>query len=209
LLKVTTGLVAYTPFGKPRESIESGNYGNPPSTWWWFKQSVIYFCGLFGMKICVLILFLILPWLSRVGDWALRWTEGNERLQIFFVMMLFPLIMNALQYYIIDSFIKKKEQGEEPETSGHQRLATDDHDDDHRDPFADALADSDDDYEGSDSGESSDSVKMSKMKDSSKKGSAEDREEYDPDFDGQTVVGSSRSHDGKGRIIQKEMLPHE
>ena len=57
------------------------------------------------MKICVLILFMLLPWLPRVGDWALGWTEGNEKLQIVFVMMLFPVIMNALQYYIIDSFM--------------------------------------------------------------------------------------------------------
>lgn len=60
------------------------------------------------MKLCVLIIFVMLPWISRVGDWALGWTEGNEKVQIVFVMMLFPLIMNALQYYIIDSFIKKQ-----------------------------------------------------------------------------------------------------
>lgn len=36
----------------------------------------------------------------------MRWTEGNEALQIAFVMFVFPLIMNAAQYYIIDGFIK-------------------------------------------------------------------------------------------------------
>ncbi len=60
------------------------------------------------MKICVLLIFNILPWISRVGDWALRWTEGNTALQVVFVMLLFPLIMNGLQYYIIDSFIKNR-----------------------------------------------------------------------------------------------------
>lgn len=65
------------------------------------------------MKFCVLIIFLMLPWISRVGDWALRWTEGNEKVQIVFVMMLFPLIMNAMQYYIIDSFIKKQTSDED------------------------------------------------------------------------------------------------
>ena len=60
------------------------------------------------MKLFVLLLFSILPWISRVGDWALKWTEGNEALQVAFVMLLFPVIMNALQYYIIDSFIKNK-----------------------------------------------------------------------------------------------------
>ena len=72
------------------------------------KQSFIYFIGLMGMKVCVLIIFLIAPWISRVGDWALRWTEGDEALQVIFVMLVFPVIMNATQYYIIDSFIKNQ-----------------------------------------------------------------------------------------------------
>lgn len=119
LLRIFTGVAARTPFGRPAESIQSGNYGSPPNAWWWLKQSVIYFCGLFGMKFCVLIIFIMFPWISRIGDWALRWTEGNEKVQIVFVMMLFPLIMNALQYYIIDSFIKKQASKEEIEGQGH------------------------------------------------------------------------------------------
>ncbi|KAI9884427.1 MAG: hypothetical protein M1823_003781 [Watsoniomyces obsoletus] len=106
LLRIFTYGFSLTPFGQPPESIQSGNYGRPPKTSWWAKQSLIYFFGLLGMKTCVLIIFNILPWISRVGDWALKWTEGNEALQVVFVMLLFPLIMNAIQYYIIDSFIK-------------------------------------------------------------------------------------------------------
>lgn len=60
------------------------------------------------MKLCVFLIFRICPWMVLIGDWALRWTEGDERLQVFFVMLFFPLIMNALQYYIIDGFIKKQ-----------------------------------------------------------------------------------------------------
>ena len=58
------------------------------------------------MKFCVFVFFSLCPWIIAVGDWALRWTEGNERVQVFFVMLFFPLVMNALQYYIIDGFIK-------------------------------------------------------------------------------------------------------
>lgn len=112
LLRILTALFTYTPFGQPPESIASGNYGTPPRAMWWFKQSIIYFLGLMGMKICVLIIFLALPWISKVGDWALRWTEGNEALQVVFVMLVFPLIMNATQYYIIDTFIKNQKPGE-------------------------------------------------------------------------------------------------
>ncbi|POS83012.1 hypothetical protein EPUL_006145 [Erysiphe pulchra] len=124
LLHIITKLLLHTEFGSPPESIESGNYGTPPSAYRWFKQTVVYFLGLLGMKICVLIIFLMLPWISRVGDWALRWTEGNEIVQVMFVMLIFPLIMNATQYYIIDSFIKNKKSLEHellPESDASER----------------------------------------------------------------------------------------
>lgn len=75
---------------------------------WWMKQSIIYFFGLVGMKTCVVIIIHVLPFIVEIGDWALKWTEGNTAVQIIFVMLLFPVIMNAIQYYIIDIFIKRK-----------------------------------------------------------------------------------------------------
>ncbi|KAJ5823077.1 hypothetical protein N7447_005417 [Penicillium robsamsonii] len=107
LLRVLNYLASYTPLANPPESIESGNYGQPPRVTWWLKQAIVYFMGLLGMKICVFFLIQLLPFIVKIGDWALRWTEGNTAVQIFFVMLLFPVIMNAIQYYIIDIFIKK------------------------------------------------------------------------------------------------------
>ncbi|KAJ5670186.1 uncharacterized protein N7477_005549 [Penicillium maclennaniae] len=107
ILRVLNFLASYTILANPPESIESGNYGQPPRATWWLKQSIIYFMGLFSMKFCVFFLIQLLPFIIKIGDWALRWTEGNTALQIAFVMLLFPLIMNAIQYYIIDGFIKK------------------------------------------------------------------------------------------------------
>ena len=112
-LRLLTAGASLTPLANPPESIRSGNYGTPPRATWWLKQSMIYFIGLLGMKSCVFIVFELLPWIVQVGDWALRWTEGNEAVQIAFVMLIFPLIMNAMQYYIIDSFIKNKPTPEE------------------------------------------------------------------------------------------------
>ncbi|KAF4123456.1 Vaculolar membrane protein [Geosmithia morbida] len=212
LLKITTGLVARTPFGTPRESIQSGYYGQPPSAWWWLKQSLIYFVGLFGMKVCVLIIFLVLPWISEIGDWALSWTEGNERLQIAFVMMIFPLIMNAMQYYIIDSFIKEPGSADH-----HERLPTEDpdesdsgdrrhhhhrnRDDDEADRGEELVTSSDNDDPDDDNGDGQDSDDDKRMK---KKGQGNQRAnndsqkrrgssaEYDPAKDGDagTVIGS-------------------
>ncbi|PLN77427.1 Vaculolar membrane protein-domain-containing protein [Aspergillus taichungensis] len=121
ILYILNRLASYTPLANPPESIQSGHYGRPPRATWWFKQSMIYFVGLLGMKICVFFLIQLIPFIVKVGDWALRWTEGNPGVQIFFVMLLFPLIMNAVQYYIIDTFIKKPaRQLEEEESRDHE-----------------------------------------------------------------------------------------
>lgn len=199
--------MALTPLGKPRESIQSGNYGNPPNAWWWLKQSFIYFCGLFGMKLCVLVIFLTLPWISRVGDWALGWTEGNEKLQVAFVMMIFPLIMNAMQYYIIDSFIKLKETAEE---EGDGDDGTDTSSEGGGEVYAGVPSDSDGDDQSED--EDEDKKMRATTKVSPRIGAADDRE-YDPEVDGdtQTVIGSSssRTRDERGRLLPKELYPPE
>ncbi|KAB5580358.1 FK506-binding protein 2 precursor [Coniochaeta sp. 2T2.1] len=221
LLRLYTSLVALTPLGKPRESIQSGNYGRPPNVWWWLKQSFIYFCGLFGMKICVLIIFLVFPWISHVGDWALGWTEGNEELQVVFVMMLFPLIMNAMQYYIIDSFIKMKETGEGGEC---EEGSEEDSESEGGGSVYEGVAGSDgDDSTGSDSDlEDRETKKKTKAPARTKvvvgrRDEAEDRE-YDPDVDGdsQTAVGSSASprtpggsESERGKLLSKAEFPHE
>lgn len=201
LLRVFTALVSYTPLGKPAESIQSGNYGSPPKALWWLKQSVIYFCGLFGMKICVLILFLMLPWIARIGDWALGWTDGNEKLQIVFVMMLFPLIMNAMQYYIIDSYIMKKEMD-------HERLPDDDEDDD----TFDNTLDADDDENDSD--EAVQPPRTKSYKGMKRKDSKKAAEEYDPENDRDHEVIWSSSEQGQqgqhsGKVLPKELVPRE
>ena len=105
-LRIFQALAMYTPLANPPESMKSGVYGNPPKVKWWLKQALIYFLGLMAMKVVVFIMFQVFPWLGWVGDWALSWTEGKEWVQITFVMLIFPLIMNAAQYWIIDSFIK-------------------------------------------------------------------------------------------------------
>jgi hypothetical protein len=212
-VRVLTRLVAYTPLGSPPESIQSGNYGTPPNAWWWLKQSFIYFCGLMGMKLFVLILFMTLPWLPHVGDWALRWTEGNEKLQIVFVMMLFPLIMNALQYYIIDSYIKKQDasaaDGEAGAGAGgpivYEELAVSETEDESSD---DEGCDEEEARKSLNAGAGS-HLRMAR-RDSATGRTSRDAE-YDPAVDGdsQTVIGSSSSRISSRRALPKELLPAE
>ncbi|ATY61145.1 vacuolar membrane [Cordyceps militaris] len=209
LLHLLTALVALTPVGKPRESIQSGHYGSPPSAWWWLKQSVIYFCGLFLMKICVLVIFITMPWISTVGDWALSWTEGNEKLQIAFVMMIFPLIMNAMQYYIIDSFIKKPfseaDLSDDDERAQFRPLRPDD------DELQDVDSDGDADDEAPLVDKSSVRTRTTKPQNPGRAGT--NSEEYDPDLDGDanTIIGSSSSAtDAKPSTpVTTNLLPKE
>ena len=104
------------------------------------------------MKLCVLALFALLPWIAWVGDWALRWTEGNTALQIAFVMFVFPLVMNALQYWIVDGFIKDPAGAE----GGYEGVGGDDEEDDDKDEDDDDDDDDDDDNEEDDKDEDED-----------------------------------------------------
>lgn len=151
------------------------------------------------------------PWISRVGDWALGWTEGNEKLQIVFVMMLFPLIMNALQYYIIDSFIKA--QASKEDTEGHdvgrgegggagggsyQRIAPGDEHEEGIEPS---------------SVEDDDVLVKAKLGSQISKSASPVHEEYDPEVDGDrtaatTTGGSSNTLRPEG-TVPKELLPKE
>ncbi|KXX80535.1 hypothetical protein MMYC01_202598 [Madurella mycetomatis] len=188
IVRVITRLVALTPFGNPPES------------------SVIYFCGLMGMKFVVLIIFMVLPWLPHVGDWALGWTEGNEKLQIFFVMMLFPLIMNALQYYIIDSYIKKQETQPEDETGAgvggtavYEELSASETD----------GSDGEEDEDTTKTNGGGSRVRMARRDSRSDRGSRDF--EYDPAVDGdsQTVIGSGANRTSNRGALPKELLPPE
>lgn len=163
------------------------------------------------MKVCVLIIFIMMPWISKAGDWALGWTEGNEKLQIAFVMMIFPLIMNALQYYIIDSFIKLKDtdyetaNSNEPDDEGRRRRYDDDEDEASRDRLVHSEHETD--------SESDDEVDKpaARSAQSSRQPKARDSGEYDPERDGddRTIIGSSSSARGPKDKVPPELYPKE
>ena len=170
---------------------------------------MIYFLGLMGMKICVLIIFLALPWISRIGDWALRWTEGNEQLQVFFVMLFFPVVMNATQYYIIDSFIKNQKPGEHEELAGEDGDSDDGTDD--SDPFDDPTAGSVEDLDSDDEDKlpkkEAVDINRSLPAEGRKSSALRDRHNYDPQFDGEsspTVVGSA-SNSEREQLLGKDV----
>ncbi|KAI9495296.1 vacuolar membrane protein-domain-containing protein [Zychaea mexicana] len=89
--------------------IRSGEYGPPPlrrRLLPWARQTAVFIVSEALMKLCVLGLFRLCPFLFNVGNWALRWTRGNHRYQVVFVMFIFPLVMNAVQFWIVDTIVK-------------------------------------------------------------------------------------------------------
>jgi len=102
------------------EGIVSGQYGNPPKLSYYFKQLALYILGLFLTKSTIYLLLLSNDWFYLMADWILSWTEGHPRLQLFIVLMIFPLIMNAIQYYIVDNILKSPEYSDGEDTAeGH------------------------------------------------------------------------------------------
>ena len=132
---------------------------------------------------------MVLPWIAWVGDWALRWTEGSEALQIAFVMFVFPLIMNALQYYIIDSFIK------DPSGGDHEALATSSSDADDSDGSRRLLGDS-----GSYDGGSFDSQRNSEdqKRSSNAQNPTSQEQASTPEMKGVEMMGDRHSQDDGG-----------
>ncbi|KAI8331008.1 vacuolar membrane protein-domain-containing protein [Chlamydoabsidia padenii] len=91
---------------------QSGVYGQPPLLQQikpWLKQLSIYTLSLLIMKTLVVLLFHLCPWLEDFGFWVLGWTAGNYKLQVAFVMLIFPLVMNIIQFWIIDTIVKHKD----------------------------------------------------------------------------------------------------
>ncbi|KAJ7693899.1 vacuolar membrane protein-domain-containing protein [Mycena rosella] len=90
------------------KGFESGIYGNPPSFKYWLRQAAIYVLALTTMKFLVIALMALLPGLFTLGAWLLSWTSTGEgdALQVIFTMGVFPILMNILQFWLIDSIVK-------------------------------------------------------------------------------------------------------
>jgi hypothetical protein len=90
--------VAVIPIASP--SPINSNFINKkqrPRLTFFFRQLSLYLLSLLLMKIMVVILFLIFPFLFSIGRWVLNLFGPHQKAQIFFVMAIFPLAMNTLQ----------------------------------------------------------------------------------------------------------------
>ena len=99
-----------------------------PETSWW-RQLAPYLLSIIVMKLLVL-LPLTLPYISdgliHMGHVLLGWLSPS--VQIIFVMALFPLVMNIVQFCIVDQVIKagqsNKDLNMDDEESGYHAVPT-------------------------------------------------------------------------------------
>lgn len=91
---------------------KSGSYGSPPRLLNWARQLIPYLSALITMKLCVVGLFAIFPGpFVNLGNWVLDWMSATS--QVIFVMMIFPLVMNVLQFCLVDQILKSGPDADE------------------------------------------------------------------------------------------------
>lgn len=74
-----------------------------------YKQLVLWLIVVSGMKACMLVIMLLFSgWLATLASFILRPVSWHSGLKLVTVMILTPLTMNSLQFWLVDSFIRKQ-----------------------------------------------------------------------------------------------------
>lgn len=102
-------IIHMTAFRVGVTEIISGQYGNPPKWSAFLKQAGLYLVAMVCMKSVLFSVTQMIPWLDDVGAFLLSWTNWSPELQVVFVILIFPIMMNTLQYYLIDTIIQSPE----------------------------------------------------------------------------------------------------
>lgn len=89
--------------------LESGEYGNPPRWGNYMKQLVVYLVALGLMKVAIYATMVVFPVLVTIAIWLLSRLDKYPSVQEGFVLLVFPLIMNVFQYYVVDNLIQGQE----------------------------------------------------------------------------------------------------
>ncbi|XP_075215433.1 store-operated calcium entry regulator STIMATE-like [Lycorma delicatula] len=88
------------------DAINFGEYGKPPSARIWLVQCGLYVFLMFTMKIIITLLMQFSFW-ENVRDLMLS-PITNEYLELALVMLIIPLFVNSLMFWVIDDFLMKR-----------------------------------------------------------------------------------------------------
>lgn len=90
--------------------VASGYYGKPPRASVWGGQFLVFLSGLVLMKLLVVLILTMFPIILALGQFFLSPFERLEdpRYQVVVVMLLVPLVMNVVQFWLTDHIIKAR-----------------------------------------------------------------------------------------------------
>ena len=77
------------------KGFESGVYGDPPSFKYWPRQAALYVLSLMTMKLFVIGLLILFPFLFTIGEWLLSWTADGDALQVILYAYTFHSSFNS------------------------------------------------------------------------------------------------------------------
>ena len=63
---------------------KTGEYGDgpKPSLTYWGRQAMVYVACLLVMKLAVIALFVVWPYIFKIGEWLLSWTGNSNWAQV-------------------------------------------------------------------------------------------------------------------------------
>jgi len=94
------------------ESMRSGDYGYPPKFSYWLIQTSAWIIAITVVKF-VLLFCVIVPFkdpLYAVGAWLMSGFEPYPKLELIIVMIIIPLVMNIIVFWIQDNFLMDHHQ---------------------------------------------------------------------------------------------------
>jgi STIMATE family len=115
--------------------LQSGQYGTPPVLSYWARQAAVYVVSLTSMKLLVIVVLASWRGLLDIGAWLLSWLGNGNTAQVVLcvyitspvpdpalapsivrqltfqfpihsTMGFFPILMNVIQFWLIDSIVK-------------------------------------------------------------------------------------------------------
>eukprot|EP00048_Salpingoeca_helianthica_P005451 m.88003 g.88003 ORF g.88003 m.88003 type:complete len:229 (-) comp13604_c0_seq2:24-710(-) len=96
------------------ELLRSGDYGKPPQTKAWMWQMLVYVVIAVVEKVAVSALMLA-PFWQTLGNQILRpLADASEKFETVFTMLLVPLVINAIWFWVVDNFLMKAEVAKKP-----------------------------------------------------------------------------------------------
>ncbi|KAK9712710.1 hypothetical protein K7432_006962 [Basidiobolus ranarum] len=84
-----------------------GEYGHPPDVLIWLRQ-LGWFIGMSMVNKLLLLVIYSIPFVLPIVRALLAPFRPLPKIEVVFVMLLFPLVMNIMQFWLIDQLLKEK-----------------------------------------------------------------------------------------------------